>query len=37
MLTRGPLYEEIADITINTDNKSLEEVATEASSKINEH
>jgi len=37
MLTRSPLYEEIADITINTDNKSLEEVVTEASSKINEH
>jgi len=37
MLTRGRLYEEIADITINTDNKSLHEVATEAHSKINEH
>ena len=37
MLTRGPLYEEIADITINTDNKSPEEVATKAHSKINEH
>ena len=37
MLTRGPLYEEIADITINTDNKSPEEVATKTHSKINEH
>ena len=37
MLTRGPLYEEIADITINTNNKSIEEVATEAHSKINEY
>ncbi len=37
MLTRGPLYEEIADITINTDNKSPGEVATKAHSKINEH
>ena len=37
MLTRGPLYEEIADITINTDNKSLEEVVTEIHSEINEY
>jgi len=37
MLTRGPLYEEIADITINTDNKSLEEVVTEVHSEINEY
>ena len=37
MLTRGPLYEEIADITINTDNKAPEEVAIKAHSKINEH
>ena len=36
-LERKNYYEEIADITINTDNKALEEVATEASSKINEH
>ena len=37
MLTRGRLYEEIADITINTDDKSLEDVATEVGSKINEY
>ena len=37
MLTRGPLYEEIADIIINTDNKSPNKVATEAHSKINEY
>ena len=37
MLTRGPLYEEIADIIINTDNKSPNKVATEAHSIINEY
>jgi len=37
MLTRGRLYEEIADITIKTDDKSLQEVATEVGSKINEY
>ncbi len=37
MLTRGPLYEEIADITINTDNKSLQETSTEIQRAINEY
>lgn len=37
MLTRAPLYEEIADITIMTDNKSLEEMSKEIQRAINEH
>jgi len=37
MLTRGPLYEEIADITIITDNKSLQEMSKEIQRAINEH
>ena len=37
MLTRGPLYEEIADITIITDNKSLREISEEIQREINEH
>ena len=36
MLTRGPLYEEIADITIMTDNKSLQEMSKEIQRAINE-
>ena len=37
MLTRAPLYEEIADITIMTDNKSLQEMSKEIQRAINEH
>ena len=37
MLTRGPLYEEIADIVIMTDNKSLQEMSKEIQRAINEH
>ena len=37
MLTRAPLYEEIADITIITDNKSLKEMSKEIQRAINEH
>ena len=37
MLTRAPLYEEIADITILTDNKSLQEMSKEIQRAINEH
>ena len=37
MLTRAPLYEEIADITIMTDNKSLQEMSKEIQRTINEH
>ena len=37
MLTRAPLYEEIADITIMTDNKSLQEMLKEIQRAINEH
>ena len=37
MLTRTPLYEEIADITIMTDNKSLQEMSKEIQRAINEH
>ena len=37
MLTRAPLYEEIADITITTDNKSLQEMSKEIQRAINEH
>ncbi|MDC0226427.1 shikimate kinase [Gammaproteobacteria bacterium] len=37
MLTRAPLYEEIADITIMTDNKSLQEMSREIQRAINEH
>ena len=37
MLTRGPLYEEIADITIMTDNKSLQEMSKEIQRAINEY
>ena len=37
MLTRAPLYEEIADITIMTDNKSLREMSKEIQRAINEH
>ena len=37
MLTRGPLYEEIADITIMTDNKSLQEMSKEIERAINEY
>ncbi len=37
MLTRGPLYEEIADIIIMTDNKSLQEISKEIQRAINEH
>ena len=37
MLTRAPLYEEIADITIMTDNKSLQEMSKEIQRVINEH
>ena len=37
MLTRGPLYEEIADITIMTDNKSLQEMSKEIQRTINEY
>ena len=37
MLTRAPLYEEIADITIMTDNKSLQEISKEIQRAINEH
>ena len=37
MLTRGPLYEEIADITIMTDNKSLREMSKEIQRTINEY
>ena len=37
MLTRSPLYEEIADITIMTDNKSLQEMSKEIQRAINEH
>ena len=37
MLTRAPLYEEIADITIMTDNKSLQEMSKEIQRAINEY
>ena len=37
MLTRAPLYEEIADIIIMTDNKSLQEMSKEIQRAINEH
>ena len=37
MLTRTPLYEEIADIIIITDNKSLQEMSKEIQRAINEH
>ena len=37
MLTRTPLYEEIADITIITDNKSLQEMSKEIQRAINEY
>ena len=37
MLTRAPLYEEIADITIMTDNESLQEMSKEIQRAINEH
>ena len=37
MLTRTPLYEEIADIIIMTDNKSLQEMSKEIQRAINEH
>ena len=37
MLTRAPLYEEIADITIITDNKSLQEMSKEIQRAINEY
>ena len=37
MLTRGPLYEEIADIVIMTDDKSLQEMSKEIQRAINEH
>ena len=37
MFTRAPLYEEIADITIVTDNKSLQEMLKEIQRAINEH
>ena len=37
ILTRAPLYEEIADITIMTDNKSLQEISKEIQRAINEH
>ena len=37
MLTRGHLYEEIADITIMTDNKSLQEMSKEIQRAINEY
>ena len=37
MLTRAPLYEEIADITIMTDNKSLQEMSKEIQRAINEN
>ena len=37
ILTRAPLYEEIADITIMTDNKSLQEMSKEIQRAINEH
>ncbi|GIT37926.1 MAG: hypothetical protein Ct9H300mP6_17940 [Gammaproteobacteria bacterium] len=37
MLTRGPLYEEIADIVIMTDNKSLQEIFKRDKRAINEH
>ena len=37
MFTRGPLYEEIADITIMTDNKSLQEMSKEIQRTINEY
>ena len=37
MLTRAPLYEEIADITIMTDNKSLQEMSKEIQRAINDH
>ena len=37
MLTRAPLYEEIADITITTDNKSLQEMSKEIQRAINEY
>ncbi len=37
MLTRAHLYEEIADITIMTDNKSLQEMSKEIQRAINEH
>jgi len=37
MLTRGPLYEEIADIVITTDDKSLKETTEETIRAINEY
>ena len=37
MLTRARLYEEIADITIMTDNKSLQEMSKEIQRAINEY
>jgi len=37
MLTRAPLYEEIADITIMTDNKSLQEMSKEIQRAISEY